>query len=165
MKRITCAVALLAFLATANADEIKRHAFDRAGIPISRAVEVPPAYVMVYHSGVTPQPADPKARPGTPEFWGNTRIQTHSVFLQMRQSLQSLGLEFKDIVKMTVFLAGDPALGGAMDFNGFMDAYREYFGTPAQPALPARSTVQVAGLVAPGMLVEIEAVLARPRAK
>jgi enamine deaminase RidA (YjgF/YER057c/UK114 family) len=49
-----------------------------------------------------------------------------------------------------------------MDFDGFMTAYRRYFGTEAQPNLPARSTFQVAGLAAPGMLVEIEVVLARP---
>ena len=43
-----------------------------------------------------------------------------------------------------------------MDFAGFMAAYSQFFGTKEQPNLPARSTVQVAGLVAPGMLVEIE---------
>ena len=42
-----------------------------------------------------------------------------------------------------------------------MRAYRKYFGTEAQPNLPARSAFQVAGLAAPGMLVEIEVVLAR----
>jgi enamine deaminase RidA (YjgF/YER057c/UK114 family) len=48
-----------------------------------------------------------------------------------------------------------------MDFAGFMKAYTQYFGTPEQPNLPARSAVQVAGLAAPGMLVEIEVILAR----
>jgi len=38
----------------------------------------------------------------------------------------------------------------------------KYFGTEDQPNLPARSAFQVAGLAAPGMLVEIEVVLARP---
>ena len=48
-----------------------------------------------------------------------------------------------------------------MDFAGFMSAYSKYFGTPAQANLPARSTVQVAGLAGAGMLVEIEVQLAR----
>ena len=61
---------------------------------------------------------------------------------------------------MTVYLVGDPAKGGRMDFDGFMAAYTQFFGTKEQPNLPARSTVQVAGLVAPGMLVEIEVQLA-----
>jgi enamine deaminase RidA (YjgF/YER057c/UK114 family) len=43
-----------------------------------------------------------------------------------------------------------------MDFAGMMKAYREFFGTAAQPNTPARSTMQVAGLVDPGWLVEIE---------
>ncbi|MEO0973643.1 MAG: Rid family hydrolase, partial [Pseudomonadota bacterium] len=38
----------------------------------------------------------------------------------------------------------------------------QFFGTEAQPNLPARSAVQVAGLAAPGMLVEIEVIIARP---
>ena len=43
-----------------------------------------------------------------------------------------------------------------MDFAGMMRGYRALFGTPAQPNKPARSTMQVAGLVDPGWLVEIE---------
>ena len=63
----------------------------------------------------------------------------------------------------SVFLVGDPATG-KMDFKGFMEAYTQFFGTPDQPNLPARSAVQVAGLAAPGVLVEIEVVLAQKAA-
>jgi enamine deaminase RidA (YjgF/YER057c/UK114 family) len=48
-----------------------------------------------------------------------------------------------------------------MDFSGFMSAYTRYFGEASGGALPARAVVQVAGLVAPGMMVEIEAIAAR----
>jgi enamine deaminase RidA (YjgF/YER057c/UK114 family) len=41
-------------------------------------------------------------------------------------------------------------------------AYGEVFGTAAQPGRPARATVQVAGLVDEGQLVEIAAVAVRP---
>jgi enamine deaminase RidA (YjgF/YER057c/UK114 family) len=68
-----------------------------------------------------------------------------------------------DVVKMTVFLVGDPAMGGQMDFDGFMEAYRLYWGTAEQPRLPARSTVQVAGLVGPLMFVEVEVITATTR--
>jgi enamine deaminase RidA (YjgF/YER057c/UK114 family) len=72
-------------------------------------------------------------------------------------------LGFGDIIKMTVFLVADPAAADQrMDFKGFMEAYTQFFGTPEQPNLPARSAVQVAGLAAPGMLVEIEVILAKP---
>jgi enamine deaminase RidA (YjgF/YER057c/UK114 family) len=48
-----------------------------------------------------------------------------------------------------------------MDFKGFMDAYTQFFATKEQPNLPARSAVQVAGLAGPGMLVEVEVILAK----
>ncbi len=70
-----------------------------------------------------------------------------------------------DVVKMNVFLVGDPAKGGAMDFEGLMKAYARHFGTSAQPSLPARTTVQVVALPMPGALVEIEVVAARTAAK
>jgi enamine deaminase RidA (YjgF/YER057c/UK114 family) len=74
-----------------------------------------------------------------------------------------MGLGFGDVVKMNVFLVGDPATG-KMDFKGFMDAYTQFFGTPEQPNLPARSAVQVAGLASAGVLVEVEVVLAQKTA-
>jgi enamine deaminase RidA (YjgF/YER057c/UK114 family) len=60
---------------------------------------------------------------------------------------------------MRVFLVAPP--GQRMDFAGMMRAYREVFGTPKQPNKPARSTMQVAGLVDSGWLVEIEVTAAK----
>jgi enamine deaminase RidA (YjgF/YER057c/UK114 family) len=76
--------------------------------------------------------------------------------------LKEKDLGMGDVVKMTVFLVGVPSNGGRMDFGGFMEAYTQYFGTKEQPNLPAKSAVQVADLAAPGTLVEIEVVVARP---
>jgi enamine deaminase RidA (YjgF/YER057c/UK114 family) len=84
-----------------------------------------------------------------PEYYGNTKAQAISVFECMMSSLQVQGLDFGDVIKMTVFLVGDPALNNEMDFKDFMAAYARYFGKPEQRSLPARSAVQVAGLVAP----------------
>jgi len=67
-----------------------------------------------------------------------------------------------DVVKMQVFLAGDPAKEGKMDFSGFMEAYSQFYGTAEQPNLPVRSTMQVAALVNPSFLVEIEVTAVRP---
>ena len=66
------------------------------------------------------------------------------------------------MMNMQVFLVGDPSKEGRMDFAGFMEAYRQFFSTPQQPNLPARSAMQVAGLVNPGWLVEIEVTAAKP---
>jgi enamine deaminase RidA (YjgF/YER057c/UK114 family) len=48
-----------------------------------------------------------------------------------------------------------------MDFAGMMRGYSAAFGTKTQPNKPARSTMQVGGLVNPGWLVEIEATAAK----
>ncbi len=158
------AVALLLVVAHATlAAEITHYPLAGGSrFPIARAVEVPAGSTLVFHSGTTPGPANASAPAGTAAYWGDTKTQTLSVFARIKESLDSLGLGFGDVVSMTVYLVGDPAMGGKMDFAGFMEAYSQFYGTPAQPRLPTRSTVQVAGLVQPGMLVEIEVTLARP---
>jgi len=157
---------LLALPMTTHATDITRHALGGGSkFPIARAVEVPAGTTIIFHSGQTPSPLDPRAQPGTPAYWGDTKAQTLSVFARIEESLDALQLGFGDVVAMTVFLVGDPAKGGKMDFDGFMSAYSQFFGTSAQPNLPARSTVQVAGLVQDGMLVEIEVQLAKAKDK
>jgi enamine deaminase RidA (YjgF/YER057c/UK114 family) len=159
---VSAIAATLALMSSAGAADVVRHPLPGGSkFPIARAVEVPAGKTIFFHSGITPSPLDAKAAEGSPEYWGDTRTQTVSVFGRIKESLDSLGLSFKDVVAMTVYLVGDPAKGGRMDFAGFMSAYTQHFGTPEQPNLPARSTVQVAGLVTPGMLVEIEVQLAK----
>jgi len=162
-RRLTTVIAAtLAFMSSASASDVVRHSLAGGSkFPIARAVEVPAGKTIIFHSGITPAPLNAKAAEGSPEYWGNTQTQAMSAFGRIKESLDSLGLGFKDVVAMTVYLVGDPAKAGRMDFAGFMAAYSQFFGTKEQPNLPARSTVQVAGLVAPGMLVEIEVQLAR----
>jgi enamine deaminase RidA (YjgF/YER057c/UK114 family) len=50
-----------------------------------------------------------------------------------------------------------------MDFDGMMKAYRKFFGTAEQPNKPARVTMQVAALVGPGMMCEIEVQAAKKK--
>ncbi len=76
---------------------------------------------------------------------------------RIQSVLGDVGLTMGDVVKMQVFLVGDPNNGGRMDFAGFMEGYTQFFGTKEQPNIP-----QVAGLVNPGWLVEIEVVAVRP---
>ena len=162
LTRAAVSAALVLAAGSAHAADVVRHSLGpNNNFPIARAVEVPAGKTIIFHSGMTPAPLDPKATPGTPEYWGDTKTQSESVFKRIKESLDQLGLGFKDVVAMTVYLGGDPAKGGTMDFAGFMAAYTQHFGTKEQPNLPARSTVQVAGLVAPGMLVEIEVQLAK----
>ena len=171
MKKTAFAAILGLASACALAEEVVRHPLpNNSTFPIAQAVEVPPGTTLIWHSGTVPRPANPDAEilasplppsSGSREYWGDTEAQALSVFSRMEQSFEKLGVGFGDVVKMTVFLVGDPQLGGRMDFDGFMRAYTKYFGTEEQPNLPARSAVQVAGLAGEGMLVEVEVVLAR----
>jgi len=156
-----CALACGAMNTTHAADVVRHSLGPNNNFPIARAVEVPAGKTIVFHSGVTPTPLDPKATPGSPEYWGDTRTQTLAVFARLKESLASLGMDFGNVVAMTVYLVGDPAKGGKMDFEGMMSAYTQFFGTKEQPNLPARSTVQVVALAGQGMLVEIEVQLAK----
>jgi enamine deaminase RidA (YjgF/YER057c/UK114 family) len=160
---LVCAVTCgLIAAATSHAADVVRHSLGPNNtFPIARAVEVPAGKTIIFHSGMTPAPADPKAAPGSAEYWGDTRTQALSAFGRIKESLDQLKLGFGDVAAMTVYLVGDPAKGGRMDFDGFMAAYSQFFGTKDQPNLPARSTVQVAGLVQPGIMVEIEVQLVK----
>jgi enamine deaminase RidA (YjgF/YER057c/UK114 family) len=119
----------------------------------------------LYLSGALPPATVPEGAPaGTrPAITGDTRTQTANTLAAIRKTLQTQGLDLKDVVQMHVYLLGDPARGGKMDFAGMNAAYLQFFGTAEQPNKPVRSTVQVAGLAAEGALVEIEVTAVRSR--
>jgi len=157
-------IGLLLLAGTSVQAEVTRHPLpNNSTFPIARAVEVTPDTTLIYHSGTVPGAANPDAERGSRDYYGDTETQALSVFKRMESSFEELGVGFGDVIKMTVFLVGDPAMDGRMDFGGFMKAYTQYFGTEEQPNKPARSAFQIAGLAGgPGMLVEIEVVIARP---
>ncbi len=158
---VICALVLYGSSATAD---VTRHALpNNSTFPISRAVEVTADTTLIYHSGTVPGPVNPDAERGSREYFGDTETQALNVFGRMEDSFKELGVGFGDVIKLTVFLVGDPEMDGRMDFGGFMKAYVKYFGTEEQPNKPARSAFQIAGLAGgPYMLIEIEAVIARP---
>ncbi len=144
--------------AQTGAREIRR--LGPPDFPISASVEVPPGSRLVYVSGTVPDVADADAPPGSVQRYGDTADQTRSVLRRIEAQLRQHGLGLGDVVMMRVFLVAPPGQP-RMDFAGMMTAYREFFGTLAQPFRPARSTMQVAGLVDPGWLVEIEVTAAK----
>jgi enamine deaminase RidA (YjgF/YER057c/UK114 family) len=112
---------------------------------------------MLYLSGQLPTPLTPADREkGIPAVYGNTQQQSESTFLKIQNLLKEQGLTMGDVVMMRVYMAADPAMGNKLDFAGMNAAYAKFFGTSEQPNKPARSTFQVAALVAQGALVEIE---------
>jgi len=144
--------------ATISCPGLVRHRTPGSDFPILMAVEVPPTCKTVYLSGVVPSAIDP-AKPGnTLEAFGDTKTQTVSVLKNIERNLKRLTLSMSDVIKMQVYLVGDPAQQGRMVFKGLMEGYTQFFGTKEQPNLPTRSVFQVSGLANPGWLVEIEVV-------
>jgi len=118
----------------------------------------------LYVSGQLATPVTPAdAAKGTPAVYGDTKTQSASALQKIEAILKEEGLGMKDVVMMHVFMAGDPANGGKLDFQGMMAAYTQYFGTKEQPNKPARSAMQVAALAAPGALVEIEVIAVKSK--
>jgi len=160
--RLALLVALAALPAlSVRAEEIVRH--QTGDFPISGSVVVPPGSTLVFVSGQLADVVKPDAAPGSVERFGDTATQVASVLGKIRGELAKSGLDLGDVVKMNVFMVGDPAQGGTMDFIGLMKSYTAAFGAATQGRLPARTTVQVAALPVPGALVEIEVVAARAR--
>jgi enamine deaminase RidA (YjgF/YER057c/UK114 family) len=114
----------------------------------------------LYVSGQLPNPTKPADRAAnTPAVWGNTTEQADSAFKKVQDLLKEQGLGMGDIVMMRVYMVAAP--DGKLDFAGMNASYNKYFGTADQPNKPARSTVQVAALVTPGALLEVEVQAAR----
>ncbi len=143
---------------TASAQETRRIPLpasqnpSNADLPISAAVW---AGDTLYVSGWL----DPGIKTHT-----DTASQTVGLITDLQKLLESQKLTLGDVVMMHVYLGGDPAKDGKMDYAGMMAGYSQFFGTKEQPNKPARTTVQVvlpAG--ARGGLVEIDLVAVRSK--
>jgi enamine deaminase RidA (YjgF/YER057c/UK114 family) len=154
-------LALLQLATAAHADEIRRTASPSSQAPISTTVSVPAASRIVFFSGHLADVANPAAPKGSIEAYGNTTTQVTSILKKFEKLLAAEGLTLGDVVKVNVFMVGDPELGGKMDFAGLNAAYSQYFGSAAQPNKPVRTALQVFALPMPGGLVEIEMTAAK----
>lgn len=159
MLGLASAVALMP--AAARADGVQRTALIGSNFPISAAVTVKAGTDLVFLSGALAPVINKDAPKGSTARFGDTATQTAGALGRIQETLARLGLNMGDVIKMTIFMAGDPAKDNKMDFEGMMAGYTKYFGTKDQPNTPVRSAFQVAALAAPGALVEIEVVAAK----
>lgn len=84
------------------------------------------------------------------EYADGIEAQTRQTLENLRLCLEAAGCTFHDVVKVNAYLTD-------MDsFAAYNAVYREFF----EPPFPARTTVGAA--LAPGLLVEIEAVARQP---
>jgi len=129
------------------------------------AADVKAGTDMIFVSGQLPSPLDP-AKPMSEiksiEDFGDTKTQTISVLGKIRKIIEAQGYTMADVVKLSLFIAADPKLG-KIDFAGANEGFKQFFGTAENPTTTARSTFQVANLVGPYFLIEIEAIAARKK--
>lgn len=112
----------------------------------------------IFVSGTSARRADDSiagAEPAAGGGWSlDIRAQTRAVIENVRDILRSAGADLADVVEVSTFLVS------MADFGGYNEVYSEYFGFEG----PARTTVAVAQLPHPQLLIEIRVIAHRPRA-
>ena len=131
-----------------------------SALPATAQRIVPPGFTTFYFSGTTADPLNPNIPAGSPGRMGDTVQQADNILTKLQGMLAKQGLGFGDVVAAHVFLVGDPAKGGEIDFAGLNSEWGKRFGTADQPNRPSRSAIQVR-LPTPGALVEIEMTVAK----
>jgi 2-iminobutanoate/2-iminopropanoate deaminase len=106
--------------------------------PFSKAVR---AGGFVFLSGQIPVDRDGR------RIDGDIAAQTRAVLDRIGETLQSVGADFADVVRVTVWLSD------LAEFGAFNEVYAKYF----QGALPARSTVQAKLALDVGVEIEVQA--------
>jgi enamine deaminase RidA (YjgF/YER057c/UK114 family) len=129
-------------------------------LPAAAQRIVPPGQTVFFFSGTTADPLNPSIPAGAPGRMGDTVQQADNILNKLQAMLAKQSLGFGDVVAAHVFLVGDPAKGGEIDFAGLNSEWAKRFGTTDQPNRPSRSAIQVR-LPTPGALVEIELTAAK----
>jgi enamine deaminase RidA (YjgF/YER057c/UK114 family) len=124
---------------------------------ISSSVTIPADKKYFYSSGTLGPIVDSTATAGSRARFGDTKTQAIGILEKFKKDLGKEGLSLSNIVFMRVYVAPDTQTG-KMDFQGWFDAYAQYFGTKENPVKPSRSTIGVAQLVNPDRFIEIEIV-------
>ena len=110
----------------------------------------------IFVSGTSARRADDSIAGATLDAGGRPLLdvgaQTRAVLENIRDILAGAGAALADVVEVSTFLT-DMA-----DFAGYNSVYSEFFGYEG----PARTTVAVAALPHPHLLIEIKAVAYRP---
>jgi len=143
------AALLTGIAASASAQTVERIYGSGPAPAIAQATAVPSGFTTYYLSGALPTPTTPAAN-GQPAVYGDTATQTRSVLDNLKAVMDKLGIGYGDVVASHVFL--DPKA----DVAAMNKVWSTEFGTATQPNKPARATVYVHALVAPGALLEVE---------
>lgn len=148
--------------AVSEKEELKSNEVTFFGTPsssISSSVAIPSSYGQLLFSGTVP-PLLNKDGATMYERYGDTKTQAIGILKNLETQLKAKGLTLADVTYLRVYVVPDPNKGGKPDYQGWFDAYGQFFNTKENPIKTARSTVGVDSLVNSDWLIEIEAVVA-----
>ena len=111
-------------------------------IQVGRHVFAAGQFASDFKTGIPPEA---KKHPAFPFYGSEIKLQTHYILKNLQKTFAAAGCTFEDISKAQVFLTD------LNDFNAFDEVWKEYFKQP-----PPRTTIAVSGLLAKGVLVEID---------
>jgi enamine deaminase RidA (YjgF/YER057c/UK114 family) len=129
---------------------------------ISSGAIVPSNTKLFYSSGSVSPIFDTTASASYRTKVGTTQQQGVAILNKLKADLAIEGLGMKDVFFMRVYVAPHKETG-KLDFQGWFDAYAQFFGTKENPVKPARSTIGVMQLVNPDKFLEIEIVAIYPK--
>jgi 2-aminomuconate deaminase len=124
--------------------------------PLGKYPHVKRAGDFLFVSGTSSRRADDSIAGAQLDALGAVRMdirtQTRAVIENIRDILNSVGSQLKDVVEISTFLVD------MNDFSAYNEVYGEFFGYDG----PARTTVAVHQLPHPHLLIEIKAVVYKP---
>jgi len=132
--------------------------YDNPSSSILRGFELPADKKLFVTSGLVSLPNDTTKAERTLERYGDTYTQSKGCLKRINDLLSEAGLAMSDVIFLRVYVAPDPNKEDQHDFPGWFEAYGEYFNNDNNPNKVARSTLGVATLARPYLLVEVEAV-------
>ncbi len=122
--------------------------FDNPDLQIANGVVVPRDASYFFTSGLTPR----RLADGT--FPVGTYDQAVDVLSRIEELLAEEGLSMSDVVYTNAYLTADPALG-AVDYDGWFQAYDQFFNNNDNPVKTARTTLEVTSLVRSDWRIEV----------
>ncbi|MEM8908316.1 MAG: RidA family protein [Bacteroidota bacterium] len=143
-----------------SAETVQR--FDRPDASILKGVAIPAGKRLYISSGQVSPPNHMDQPPKSLARYGDTYTQSVGVLQKIKGLLAEAGLGLEDVVYMGVFIAPDPNKEQQIDFDAWFKAYGTFFNHPDQPTKVARTTLGVAALARPYLLIEVEVVAVYP---
>ena len=121
---------------------IQRHNYETLGLPLGPYVHSMTHQNTLYTSGLTAF--------GTKSEHGTISEQARAIFTQLELIAEQQSTSLKQLIKVTIFVTD------LTDIDKLRDFLFEYYGQD----LPASSLIKIDSLFSPGLLIEIEAILA-----